>query len=181
MRANVFWVAGPWQGRLGIVPRPRGGDWLSDEMSAWHEAGVDVAVSLLEPPEAVQLGLEGEATEAAAAGVELWAHPIQDRGVPPSREAVAALFDKIINALAGGRNVAVHCRQGIGRSGLVAAGVLVAGGTSLAEALRVIKESRGVEVPETPEQRRWLTELSEWLKSTQAAQLRLQPTAPSES
>jgi hypothetical protein len=52
MRAKVFWVNGPWLGRLGILPRPRGGDWLSDEAKAWREAGVDVVVSLLEPEEA---------------------------------------------------------------------------------------------------------------------------------
>jgi hypothetical protein len=47
MAANVFWVPGPWRGRLGIVPRPRGGDWLSDEMRAWLETGIDAVVSLL--------------------------------------------------------------------------------------------------------------------------------------
>lgn len=28
MAARVFWIAGPWPGRLGIVPRPRGREWL---------------------------------------------------------------------------------------------------------------------------------------------------------
>jgi hypothetical protein len=55
MQANMFWVAGPWRGRLGIVPRPRGGDWLGDETSAWREAGIDLVVSLLEPEEEAQL------------------------------------------------------------------------------------------------------------------------------
>ena len=51
MQAHVFWVAGPWPGRLGILLRPRGGDWLGDEASAWREAGIDMVVSLLEPEE----------------------------------------------------------------------------------------------------------------------------------
>ena len=66
MRTKVFWVDGPWRGRLGILPRPRGGDWLRDETAAWREAGVDVVVSLLEPEEAAQLVLEDEAGAAAA-------------------------------------------------------------------------------------------------------------------
>ena len=61
MQAQVFWVEGPWRGRLGILPRPRGGDWLGDETAAWRAAGVDVVVSLLEAEEEAQLILEGEA------------------------------------------------------------------------------------------------------------------------
>ena len=55
MGAKVFWVAGPWRGRLGIVPRPRGAEWLDDETQAWREAGIDVGVSLLEPNEELEL------------------------------------------------------------------------------------------------------------------------------
>jgi hypothetical protein len=45
---NVFWVDGPWPGRLGIEPRPRGcGGRLINEAIAWRAAGIDVVVSLL--------------------------------------------------------------------------------------------------------------------------------------
>ena len=37
MKAEVYWVPGPWPGRLGILPRPRGGDWLADALSPWGE------------------------------------------------------------------------------------------------------------------------------------------------
>jgi len=57
MAAKVFWITGPWQGRLGIVPLPRGADWLDDETRAWREAGINVVVSLLEPDEAEELAL----------------------------------------------------------------------------------------------------------------------------
>ena len=51
MGTKVYWIAGPWQGRLGIVPRPRGADWLDDETRAWRDVGIDMVVSLLEPAE----------------------------------------------------------------------------------------------------------------------------------
>lgn len=170
MQTKVFWVAGPWRGRLGILPRPRGGDWLRDETTAWREAGIDVVVSLLEPEEEVQLVLEGEAAAAAASGVVFKPYPIPDRGVPASQESVAELASEIVDALNTGKNVAVHCRQGIGRSGLIVGGVLVAAGTDLTTALKAIEESRGIEVPETEEQRQWLTDFAAWLGATQAAQ-----------
>ena len=78
MEAKVFWVAGPWRGRLGILPRPRGGDWLGDETTAWREAGIDMVVSLLEPEEEAQLVLEGEAAAAAASGIDFRPFPIPD-------------------------------------------------------------------------------------------------------
>jgi protein-tyrosine phosphatase len=170
MRAKVFWVAGPWRGRLGILPRPRGGDWLGDETAAWRAAGIDVVVSLLEPEEEAQLVLAGEAAAAATNGIEFRAFPIPDRGVPASSESVAQLADDIVDALDAGNNVAVHCRQGIGRSGMIVGGVLVAAGHDVPAALRTIKESRGLDVPETPEQHRWLQEFSSWLVTRRAAQ-----------
>lgn len=170
MQAKVFWVGGPWRGRLGILPRPRGGDWLRDETTAWREAGIDLVVSLLEPEEETQLVLEGEAAAAAASGINFRPFPIPDRGVPASRESVAALASEIVDALDAGKNVAVHCRQGVGRSGLIVGGVLMAAGKDLGTALQAIKESRGLEVPETEEQRRWLSDFASWLVSTQAAQ-----------
>jgi protein-tyrosine phosphatase len=169
MLVNVFWVPGPWPGKLGILPRPRGGDWLEDETKAWHQAGIDVVVSLLEPEEEAQLLLEGEAAAAAAGELKFEAFPIPDRGVPASRESVAELANGIVQALEKGKNVAVHCRQGIGRSALIVAAVMVAAGNEPETALKIIKSSRGLEVPETDEQRQWLQNFSSWLLAATAA------------
>jgi hypothetical protein len=66
MQAKVFWVEVPGRGKIGILPRPRGADWLEDEIAAWHGAGIDMVVSLLEPEEEAQLALEGEAAAVGA-------------------------------------------------------------------------------------------------------------------
>jgi protein-tyrosine phosphatase len=170
MPTKVFWVDGPWRGQLAILPRPRGGDWLSDEMTAWREAGVDIVVSLLEPEEAVQLVLEDEAAAASASGILFRSFPIPDRGVPASKDAVAELCADVVDALEKGERVAVHCRQGIGRSGLIAGSVLVAAGIEPSTALTTISHARGLEVPETEEQRKWLNDFASWLASTKLAQ-----------
>ncbi|MGD0220914.1 MAG: hypothetical protein ABSF71_01145 [Terriglobia bacterium] len=62
----------------------------------------------------------------------------------------------LASAIRAGRHVAVHCRQSVGRSGLVAAAVMVALGSPLDAALHDISIARGVTVPETQEQRDWL-------------------------
>jgi hypothetical protein len=43
---------------LAIVLRPRGGDWLDDEVDRIKRAGVDVLVSMLQADEAAELGLQ---------------------------------------------------------------------------------------------------------------------------
>ena len=51
MLTGLFWVEGPWLGRMAISPRPRGGEWLDDEMKGWRRTGFDAIVSLLGPHE----------------------------------------------------------------------------------------------------------------------------------
>ena len=171
----MFWVPGPWPGRLGIVLRPRGGDWLVDETKSWREAGIDRVVSLLERDEQAQLDLEGEAEATASSGVEFTSFPIPDRGIPASDESAAELVSHVVDALECGRNVAIHCRQGVGRSALIAGAVLVAEGHDVPTALRTIKESRGLDVPETDAQRQWLRDFASRLTREPAAQHRAAP------
>jgi hypothetical protein len=47
-------------GRLAVAPRPRGGDWLDDEMLDWKKAGVNVIVFLLADDEVREFALEKE-------------------------------------------------------------------------------------------------------------------------
>lgn len=159
MTAQVYWVPGPWPGRLGIVPRPRGGDWLADEVRAWREAGIEVVVSLLTPDEVDELELGQEAACARSEGLELLSFPIPDYGVPHDNEAFGQVVYQLEEELAVGRSVAVHCRQGIGRSSLLVAALLVAAGTEAEEAFRWIEAARGRPVPDTREQRSWVAAL----------------------
>ena len=163
MTPDLFWIPGPWRGRLAIAARPRGGDWLGDESSGLRRAGVDVIVSLLEEDEAAQLDLAGEAKAVEANGLRFISFPIPDRGIPASTPAAVSLMASIAGALEEGKNVAVHCCQGIGRSGLIAAGVLMTSGLSPEQAIQLVTAARGVEVPETSAQRLWAQQLSHGL------------------
>ena len=159
MKADLFWIPGPWPGRLAIAARPRGGDWLDEEAATWRRAGIDIVVSLLENDEAAQLDLEDEHRAVEKQTITFVSLPIPDRGVPASTEAATAMIGGLAVQLDAGRAVAIHCRQGIGRSGLIAAGLLVNAGIKPDEAIAMVSSARGVSVPETPEQRRWIEQV----------------------
>jgi protein-tyrosine phosphatase len=161
MKPELFWISGPWIGKLAIASRPRGGDWLQDEAAAWRCAGLDVVVSLLEDEEAAQLELAREAKVARREGIDFIRFPITDRSVPGSTAATLALLKTIVQALNAGKHVAVHCRQGIGRSGLIAAGALMSSGFGTEEAIEAVSTARGLAIPETPAQYEWLQYLAE--------------------
>jgi protein-tyrosine phosphatase len=160
MQAEIYWICEVGDGRLAIMPRPRGGDWLQDEIRSLREVGVDVVVSLLERQEITELDIAAEEALCQASEISFMSFPITDRSVPASKEAALAFADSIFNWLRGGKNVAIHCRAGIGRSSLIAACVLMKSGVGVDEALQRIERARGCSVPDTPEQREWVAELS---------------------
>lgn len=159
MQVDLFWIPGPWRGHLAIAARPRGGDWLDDEASAWRQAGIDFVLSLLEDDEAAQLGLGNERQAAENQGISFISFPIPDRGIPASREAAMSAIGRVATQLDAGKNVALHCRQSVGRSGLIATALLVNSGINMGEAMQIVSSARGVSVPETREQRAWLEQL----------------------
>ena len=161
MRAEIYPIEGVPTGRLAIMPRPRGGDWLADEIEAWQRCGINCVVSLLEPAEAIELDVQAEPELCKQAGLEYLAFPIADRGVPRSAEALSPLVDSLVGRLREGRSVAIHCRIGVGRSALVAACVLAALGQSVEAAWQAIEQARGLSVPDTPEQRAWVADFIE--------------------
>jgi protein-tyrosine phosphatase len=72
-----------------------------------------------------------------------------------------ALLSKLEAQLVEGKSVGIHCRQGIGRSGLLAASLLILGGVPLEAALDRVKIARGCAVPETAEQREWVARFAQ--------------------
>jgi protein-tyrosine phosphatase len=156
VRTELYEIDGPWPGRLAVAPRPRGGDWLADEIGAWQRTGVRLVVSMLTAEEAIELELSSEAAECRTAGIVFVSYPITDRGVPESVAAFRQLLTTLTGCLDDGQMVIAHCRQGIGRAGLIAVGLLVTAGIGVADAVEQVTRARGRPVPETDGQRRWI-------------------------
>lgn len=166
MSTKLFWSDGPWPGRLALSSRPRGDDWLDDDIADWRREGVDTIVSLLTADEERDLGLCDEAKLVKAHGMQFVSFPIPDREVPDSDVKMAATLEKLDAELSSARNVVVHCRQGIGRTGLVAACLLVMKGLNPETAVKNLSSTRGIPVPETTAQRRWIDHYATVLAGT---------------
>ena len=164
--ATIYPIDGPWKGQLAIVARPRGGDWLEDEVQAWRQAGLDVIVSLLTQDEIEDLNLAQEAHYSQAHDLKFLNFAIQDRSVPHLRDAALNLLDRLHKMLDSGVSIGIHCRQGIGRSALVAACLLVMSGLEPTTAFQRISAARGLVVPETPEQLDWVVEFARELTTS---------------
>jgi|SRR5579862_5248159 len=156
MPQQLYWIDGPWPGKLAVGPRPRGGDWLKDDIAGWKRSDVDAVLSLLMPDEERDLDLHAEAAQVRTQGMSFTAFPIPDREIPNSESELAGVLEDVTRDLSAGRNVLVHCRQGIGRSGLVAACLLVKKGMSPGAAVDAVSAARGVSIPETAPQRDWI-------------------------
>jgi protein-tyrosine phosphatase len=153
---SLHWVSGIDPHRLALMARPRGGEWLREEVAAWHNAKVNSVVSLLEPHEVRELELKAEPSLCAEHGIEFRSFPIADRGTPSSARELASLLTQLRSELVRGKVVAIHCRAGIGRTGLVAGCLLHMLGVPGAEIFHVLSHSRGVAVPDTSAQAEWV-------------------------
>src|SRR6266852_2369307 len=130
MRAQLYSIQGLPAGRISIMARPRGGDWLLDEIKALREAGVDVLVSLLTPGEVMEFDLKEEAECCRRQDVIYLSFPIPDRSIPPFSASTFTFLEQLKGQVSAGKHIALHCRQGLGRAALMAASVLVLTGLS---------------------------------------------------
>jgi protein-tyrosine phosphatase len=143
MWTKLHWLEGPWSGRVALAARPRGGDWLEDEIASWRKAGIDTVLSLLPADEEKELDLQDEARQVKELGMNFRSFPIPDRDVPRSETKLAVPLEDLDADLSAGKNAVIHCRQGIGRTGLVAACLLVTKGLSSGAAVSSVSAARG--------------------------------------
>jgi protein-tyrosine phosphatase len=155
MTKNVYWITAAQPHRVAIAARPRGGDWLEDDIKRFSTEGIGVLVSMLTPEESAELGLSDEGKFCDQCRISFFNLPIADRSVPNEFE-IDTLLDTLVKQLQCGRGVGFHCRAGIGRSSMLAALVLGRLGWTADAAFRATSEARGCPVPDTLEQQQWV-------------------------
>lgn len=158
MNSTPYKIASIGSGYLSIMPKPVSGEFVDEEFEGLAKSGITLVVSLLERPEAYQLGLSNESEICRKWDIEFINYPIEDRKIPTEPRNFASFIRDIHDKISKGSSAVVHCRSGIGRAGLVAVCVLMHENYTPAEALVAVSKARGVEVPDTEEQYIWCTE-----------------------
>lgn len=153
---DIFWIKTDNVPSLAIVLRPRGDDWLEDELRRLKQNNIDTVVSMLEMHEAVSLGLAEEAVEAGRADLQFLSFPIPDREVPHNIVAFREFAANLAERLKNGECIGIHCRGSIGRATIAGACALIHLGWNPQTALLAIEKARGINVPDTPEQAAWI-------------------------
>jgi hypothetical protein len=125
-----------------------------------HDYGTNLLVTLLEAEEMAYLQIPDLLQAVPSYGMKSYWFPIPDFGTPSSMTGLMNLVKDILVALEGGRTTVVHCRAGLGRTGLVVASCLVALGYSAEEAFVQVRTSRPGSV-ETLEQEAYVYQFAE--------------------
>ncbi len=142
-------------GRLGMTFAPgmktlgQRGRWERDLQADLRvlrdEYGADVLVSVMEEHEYRGYKIPELFEQDVVQGVEVLRFAIEDMNIPREAEAeeYEDLICNIVDRMREGKNVVVHCRGGLGRTGTVAACVLVyLGDQSADEAIGAVRAAR---------------------------------------
>lgn len=124
-----------------------GAQWdrdLDNDLSLFRAWGAGLVITLMERPEFDLLGVPSLPDRIRDHGMD-WAHlPIVDQGVPDPAFLSAwpqVQADAFARLNRGGR-VILHCRGGLGRTGLVATLLLIETGSDPAAAIRLVRQVR---------------------------------------
>ena len=130
----------PGSGHLAVMALPRD----AGERAAAAAFGPALLVTLMTPEEARDKGLAGDLAALAGLAPDWRQAPIVDYAVPaPAFEAGwPALAANVHRLLAAGERVLIHCHGGRGRSGLVAARLLIDRGMDAPAALATVRRAR---------------------------------------
>ncbi len=157
MFTKIYWIENFSNGAaLGIMPRPRGNDWLVDEIKKLKGDGIQTIVSLLEKDEIQELGLKGEGRICQEQQIDYINLPIKDRQLPRDAIEVSRLIKVLEQKINDGQKVVIHCRMGIGRASLIAGALLIQKGYKTDQIIEKISKARELKVPDTDEQVLWL-------------------------
>lgn len=140
---------------FAVMAKPAA-EWLRDDIANLAGAGIQRIVSLLQYSEAQEIGLADEKHFCDQFSIDFLNFPIPDRGLPASASAFSKLTRMLHDDIRDGMKTVIHCRAGIGRTGLVSAGILLHAGLDAEAAFQRVSQARGIAVPDTQTQYEWL-------------------------
>lgn len=124
-----------------------GTDWARDvyaDLAVIADWRPDAVVTLMEPRELADVGVSDLGDRIEAAGIEWWHLPIRDGGAPDATFERLWVFEgQALRArLQAGGRILIHCRGGLGRTGLLAAKLLIEFGENPEDAIGKVRQAR---------------------------------------
>lgn len=166
MISNIYWINEDKIGnnKLGMMARPRGNDWLDNEIKSLKKREVDCFVSLLEKSEQWELELQEEKEICKKWEIEFINFPIKDVNTPDNEKEFMLLADNLTNKISQNKKIVIHCRMGIGRTSILIAAIMIKLGYKGTGIFELIGEYRKLKVPDTKEQKDWLLSIENKLQ-----------------
>jgi len=125
-------ISGPWSRDLGL------------DLDRIREWGAVTVVTLMEAHELARYKVGGLGDAVRQRGMTWYHLPIVDVGVPeePFEKGWGVAGPDLRSSLATGRKVLLHCRGGLGRTGTIAAQLLIELGVPAEEAIARVRDAR---------------------------------------
>lgn len=155
---NIFSIPINSKGKISIVSRPKGNEFLEESIEYLKQMEIGIVVSALTNEEEEELGLTLEGEFCNKYGIEFLKFPMQDRGIPLSISEIEIFCRNLALKVQDGFSIGVHCRAGIGRSSILASSIMAHLGYNAKDALNLISQSRRIKVPDTEMQEAWINE-----------------------
>jgi len=145
---------GPGRGQIGmtICPGKRGdseygAQWkrdLATDIATIRAWGASTMLTLMESEEMRLLGVETIGEVAKKASLRWYQLPISDGSVPDNRFDTAwpHVGQTILDGLRSDEKVVIHCRGGLGRTGMIVSALLIETGYTPQKALALVRAAR---------------------------------------
>ena len=164
-------VATPTGGTIGMTFCPGKhdahavtGGWARDidaDLQAIKDWGASSLVTLMETHELDRLAVADLGFQAVERGLAWYHLPIRDVSTPDGAFETqwAAAGAEVHGRLASGQRIVVHCRGGLGRTGMIAARLLIEFGAAPRDAIVEVRRARPGAI-ETVQQERYVLGLA---------------------
>lgn len=117
-------------------------DLTADLDALFGQFKTTVFVSLMEDFEYRRFGISALFPGVRERGAQVLHYPIVDVSVPTNSATFRVLIERLYAQVQAGEQILVHCKGGLGRTGLVVACLLVRLGHEAAAAVRITRETR---------------------------------------